>query len=427
MTSPRIQDILARMHDPSLQLIEPGLERVSRLLSLMGDPQKKLPPVVHVAGTNGKGSTLAYLFSILTTAGYKVHRYTSPHLVRFNERIVLAGEPIHDDYLADVLERTRHYMDRQPVTNFESTTAAAFLAFSEQPADVLLLEVGMGGRLDATNVVEHPMLTAITPVSRDHSNFLGNTISEIAFEKAGILKPSVPCVLGRHSQEASAVIINHADRVGAPLYRMGRAWQVHPEAGGVMYTSPERNLRLRPSLEGRFQADNAGVAVACVDKLQGFMLSDSHISHGVATAHWPGRLQRLSEGKLVRMTKGVHEVWLDGGHNPQGGEMLAEWIRERNAGKVHFICGMLKQKESDAYLRFLEPHAASMYTVTIPGEIQSQPAEQLEMAARSVGIAAVSMPSVEKALQSIISHAKKPALICISGSLSLVGHVLSTY
>ncbi|NBO19889.1 MAG: bifunctional folylpolyglutamate synthase/dihydrofolate synthase, partial [Proteobacteria bacterium] len=233
--SQALQQLLDSMHHPSLELITPGLERVLAFLDLLGSPHRKLPPVVHVAGTNGKGSTLAYLHAILEGAGYAVHRYTSPHLVRFHERIILRGKPIEDAYLMDVLARAKALIERCPVTSFESTTAAAFLAFSEQPADILLLETGMGGRLDATNVVDTPLLTVITPIDMDHCAFLGSTISAIAGEKAGILKARVPCVVGRQLPEAARVLEVKAKPLSAPLYRMGREWQVSREGGQGVY------------------------------------------------------------------------------------------------------------------------------------------------------------------------------------------------
>lgn len=420
-----LEALLARMFHPSLQVIEPGLARVERFLDLLGNPQKRLPPVVHVAGTNGKGSLLAYLQAIFEAAGLRVHRYSSPHLVRFNERIILAGQVIDDVYLTDLLRRIGPLIEEQPVTFFESTTAAAFLAFSEVPADVVLLETGMGGKWDATNVVDAPVLTAITPISMDHMNFLGNSIAEIAAEKAGIIKPGVPCVIGRQGAEAMHVVVQRADAVAAPLYRMGRGWQVVWHGKKASFESPERLIPLLPALAGRHQFDNAATAVACIDKLPQFGISNAHIAQGLAQAMWPARLQHLQQGALVKLLPKGLELWLDGGHNPQGGQVLADFFRERGFAGVHVVCGMVKGKDTAAYLDPMAPYVRELHAVAIPGEEQSQPAEQVQMAARHAGLKAFSAPSVEKALQTIAAHAKTPGIVCICGSLYLAGKVLA--
>ena len=413
--------LLARMHHVSLNTIELGLERVENFLALLGSPHKNLPPVIHVAGTNGKGSLIAYLEAIFTTAGYKVHRYISPHLVRFNERIQLNGKLIDDDYLKDVLQRVAKCIDQQPVTFFESTTTAAFLAFSEQPADIVLLETGMGGRLDATNVIEKPLLTAITPISLDHCDFLGNTIAAIAAEKAGIIKTHVPCVVGRQSSEAMHVINQKAAELQSALYRYGHEWQVLQDA----YQSPARTLHFKPSLAGRHQYDNAATAIACIEQLPQFAISDMQITQALSQTTWPARLQRLENGPLPCILPPGIELWLDGGHNPQGGEILAQWLIERNIKDIHLICGMVKGKDSAAFLKTLAPQVNKLYAITIDGEPQSQSAQQLQQTAQEVGIDAVSSPNLENALQTIAHHAKTPSIVCICGSLYLAGRVLA--
>lgn len=420
-----IRDLLERMHHPSLDAIDPGLDRVKRFLDLLGSPHKKLPPVIHVAGTNGKGSLIAYLSAILEKAGYSVHRYISPHLIRFNERIQLNGRQISDEYLQALLERVVGYVDKEPVTSFESTTAAAFLAFSEHPADVLILETGMGGRMDATNVIDTPLLTAITPISFDHTNFLGNTLTEIATEKAGIMKAGVPCIVGRQRNEALKVIEKTAKRLKSELYRCDKEWQLAWQAGSTVYESAKRTVPLKPSLAGKHQFDNAAAAVACVDMLPGFHITDGHIVQGLESAVWPARLQRLKQGRLAALVPKGMELWLDGGHNPQGADALAQWIGDRNMREVYLVCGMIKGKDSGAFLKSLSAYVQGVYTVTIPDEPVSQPAEQLEMAAREAGMQVVSAPSVENALQTIAQRAKTPAIICICGSLSLAGKVLA--
>ncbi len=420
-----LDSLLAQMFHPSLRVIEPGLERVREFLTLLGSPQKRLPPVVHVAGTNGKGSLLAYLQAVFEAAGLRVHRYSSPHLVRFNERIILGGKEIENGALTDLLRRISPLIGKRPVTFFESTTAAAFLAFSETPADVVLLETGMGGKWDATNVVDTPVLTAITPVSMDHMNFLGNSLAEIAGEKAGIIKRGVPCVVGRQEAVSTQVISLTADSLGAPLYRMGRGWQLMEQQGRMLYESPERLITLAPSLAGRHQFDNAATAVACVDKLPQFSISNSQISQGLAAAQWPARLQHLQEGRLAAlMPKGL-ELWLDGGHNAQGGQMLADFFRERGMKEIYLVCGMVKLKDTAAYLAPVATLVKELYAVAIEGEETGQPAEQVQMAASHAGIRAFSAQSVEKALQSIASHAKTPGIVCICGSLYLAGKVLA--
>lgn len=410
MTSPAIEALLERMHHPSLQLIEPGLERVYAFLERLGNPQLKLPPVVHVAGTNGKGSTLAYLLSILRQGGYKVHRYTSPHLVSFNERIMLAGENISDAALIDVLERACAQIEHAPVTAFESTTAAAMLAFSEVPADVLLLEVGMGGRLDATNVLDMPLLTGITPVSFDHMGFLGNSLAAIAGEKAGIMKPGVPCVVGRQEAEAMAVIEAQAGSVGAPLARLGVEWQ--------------RDSALKPSLAGDFQLDNASMAAEMARRMTGFSLSEAQIAAGVAQTVWPGRLQSLAGSRLAGLLPPGAQLWLDGGHNAQGGEVLARWLKGWDL-PVYLVCGMLRTKDAAGYFAPLAGQVEEVVCVTIENEVQSLPAVQLQMMASGVGMVAQSADSLEKALQSLAARVKTPCIVCICGSLSLVGQVLN--
>lgn len=417
-----IESLLSQMYHPGLKAIDPGLDRVISYLKLLGSPQLRLPPVIHVAGTNGKGSLIANLQSIFTQAGYRVHRYTSPHLVRFNERIVINGEPISDEYLKALLERVVGYIQEQPVTFFEATTAAAFLAFAEHPADVLLLETGMGGRLDATNVIDKPILTAITPISLDHCNFLGPTVEIIAYEKAGIMKSSVPCVVGRQTPDAAAVLTEQARRLHAPLYRYGHEWTL---TGQGVYQSSKRSITVTPALAGDHQFDNAATAIACIDQLAQFSISDTQIQQGVANTLWPGRLQPLKQGKLAALLPEGTELWLDGGHNPQGGEMLARWFASRGDVEIHVICGMVKGKETGAYLASMAPYIKQLYAIAIPQEELSQPPEQVLMAAQEAGIRAEVAASMEKALQTIGSRAKTPAIICICGSLYLAGRVLA--
>ncbi len=419
-----VEHFLNRLHHPALAGIDLSLDRMMRLLIMLGSPHKRLPPVIHVAGTNGKGSLLANLHAIFTAAGLRVHRYTSPHLVHFRERILLNGVPIEDKRLEPILRHMATILTQQPATFFEATTAAAFLAFAEQKADILLLETGLGGRLDATNVIDTPVLTAITPISFDHCEYLGHTLSAIAGEKAGILRKATACVVGKQEEEAAQVIAAAAQKLGAPLYRFGREWEWSQKSGQTVYHSSTRTLAFSPALAGFHQLDNSAAAIACCDMLPQFSLSDAHITQGIASAVWPARLQRLASGAYASMLPSGMELWLDGGHNPAGGDVLAQWIKEQ--GKpCYLICGMSRNKDTAGYLRPLMPHVDMLYAVAIPEESQSQPPEQICMAAGSVGLQAEAFPTIEKALQTIAGHGKTPAIVCICGSLYLAGKVLA--
>lgn len=416
-----VAQFLSRLHHPTLAAIDLSLDRMLRLLAVLGSPQKRLPPVIHVAGTNGKGSLLIYLQYILQAAGYRVHRYTSPHLVHFRERIILNGQEIDNAYLEKILGHVARVLPSQPATFFEATTAAAFLAFSERPADVLLLETGMGGRLDATNVIAKPLLTAITPIALDHTEYLGKDIASIAGEKAGIIKRGVPCVVGRQDEMAAAVLEKKAQELSAPLFRLGKEW----EREGAHYRSAARQVVLNPALEGGFQFDNAATAVACLEQLPQFVVTDEHIAQGLAAAKWPARLQRLSEGPLLSLLPEGTPLYLDGGHNPQGGQVLASWLAGQQGREIYLVCGMVQGKDTRAFLEPVLPHVRALYAVGIQGEETSQPASAIARAANSLGIEVQEAPSVEKALQTIAERAKTPFMVCICGSLYLAGKVLA--
>jgi dihydrofolate synthase/folylpolyglutamate synthase len=437
-----LESLLAHMHNAQLAEIELGLTRVERFLSLLGNPHLRLPPVIHVAGTNGKGSLLAYLDAIFKAAGLRVHRYTSPHLVRFNERIQLAGQPIDDAYLTELLSRVAGMVQSHPVTFFESTTAAAFLAFSEVAADVVLLETGLGGRLDATNVVPDPVLTAITPIAFDHMEFLGDTLESIAGEKAGILKAGVACVVGRQDVKALAVIEHTARRRNVSLSVLGRDWRV--------------DSSLRPSMAGAHQLDNASTAAACIAMLPQFGITRQQIEQGITNAFWPARMQHITGGALLRHVPPGAELWLDGGHNAQGGQVLADCLKERAQGReVTLICGMIQGKDTQAYLSALAPVASRVIAIAIEGEAKSKTAAEVALAAQGLGMAALEARSIENALQTAAQHARTPSItaqgaarsegantycvggsiprsfacegyiICICGSLYLAGKVLA--
>ncbi|GAB4371567.1 MAG: folylpolyglutamate synthase/dihydrofolate synthase family protein [Kiloniellaceae bacterium] len=427
-TSDAVLDRLTRLHP---KVIDLSLGRVERLLQRLGHPERRLAPVVHVAGTNGKGSLLAFLRAMLEAAGRRVQVYTSPHLVRFHERIRLSSGLIDEAALIALLERCEAENGPEPITFFEVTTAAAFLAFAEDPADILLLEVGLGGRLDATNVIERPRLTAITPVALDHQQFLGPTLEAIAGEKAGIMKPGVPCVVGPQEAAALAVIDARAKAVGAPLFCYGRDWRFTPTAEGFRYEDAHGARELpRPSLLGAHQFANAALAVACATQLAGFGLDDGAIAAGVATASWPARLQRLTKGPLVEMLPEGWELWLDGGHNPAAGEALAATLADRSRldwsdRPLDLIYGMLDTKVAAGYLEALAPFAHALKAVRIPGEQASLSAEAAAGHATAAGIDAAPVASVLDGVKAIIAQAERPGRILICGSLYLAGHVLS--
>jgi dihydrofolate synthase/folylpolyglutamate synthase len=417
--------ILDRLKALHPRVIDLSLGRMQRLLAALGAPHRRVPPVVHVAGTNGKGSLVAYLRAMVEAAGKRAHVYTSPHLVRFNERIVIAGQTIDDPALAALLERCEAANAGQPITFFEITTAAAFLGFAETAADLLLLEVGLGGRLDATNVIDRPALTAITPVSLDHQHYLGDTITAIAGEKAGILKPGVPAVIGPQPAAAAAVIAARAAHVGAPLFRCGQEWSVAARPDGIAYTSPHGTRALPPpGLAGWHQIANAGSAVACAEALAAVLpLPPAALADGLARVRWPARLQRLSRGPLVAGLPADIEVWLDGGHNPDAGAALARTIAAWSDRPLRLVLGMLDTKDPVGFLRPFAPHRPAVRTVAIAGEAHALPAERLAALAREAGFEAAPADDVAAA---VAAHARAgaPARILIGGSLYLAGHVL---
>ncbi len=402
------------------KVIDLTLDRMLRLLAALGHPEDRLPPVIHVAGTNGKGSTQAMIRAGLESGGDRVHAYTSPHLARFHERIRLAGELISEPALTALLDECVAANGGEEITFFEITTAAALLAFARTPADWTLLEVGLGGRLDATNVVARPRLTIITPVSIDHQQYLGETLPEIAGEKAGILKRGVPCVVGPQEPAALAVIEARAARLGAPLLVHGQHWHCAEDRGRMIFQDETGLLDLPlPNLPGPHQIQNAGAAVAALRHLG---RDDAACEAAVTRAVWPARLQRLREGRLPASAPGV-ELWLDGGHNPAGGEAVAATLARMPARDTFLICGMLNTKDVAGYMRPLAPHARHLYAVEIPGEKNTLPAEVTRDAARGAGMAADSAPSVAAALAQIAAdHPAARVLIC--GSLYLAGQVL---
>lgn len=419
------------------KLIDLSLGRVKKLLEKLGNPQESLPPVVHIAGTNGKGSTIAFLKSMLLAAGHRVHVYTSPHLVSFHERIVLANDlgqslPIKEDYLIDILTRTQAVNSGDNVTQFEITTAAAFLAFSEVPADFILLEVGLGGRLDATNVIERPALSIITPVSFDHVEKLGSTLPKIAEEKAGILKSGVKAIISRQEPTALSVICEKAGNLGAPLFVWGKNYDAFEENGRMVVEVESQVLDLPlPALVGRHQIVNAGTAVAAALHLGSTALSEIAIESGLINAHWPARMQRLFSGKLQSFLNRDSELWLDGGHNPGAGIVLAQTLadlEEKSSKPAYLIVGMMGLKDALGFLSPFRGLVHHVYTVPVPGQhdIPSFSPDELKNIAKKCEISAEVAENVEDALKLIEMKDKgssKRVLIC--GSLYLAGHVLA--
>jgi dihydrofolate synthase / folylpolyglutamate synthase len=402
------------------KVIDLTLDRVWRLLAAMDNPQDRLPPVIHVAGTNGKGSTQAMIRAGLEQGGSVVHAYTSPHLARFHERIRLAGDLISEPALTDVLDRCYAANGTDPITYFEITTVAALLAFAETPADYTLLEVGLGGRLDATNVVARPALTIITPVDMDHQQYLGDTLAAIAGEKAGIIKRGVPCVVGPQHPDGLAVIEAVAARQGAPLLAYGQHWHVSTERGRMIYQDERGLLDLPlPNLPGPHQVMNAGSAIAALRHLG---RDDDAALAAVTAAYWPARMQRLTHGALADLAAPA-ELWLDGGHNPAAGLAIAATLRAQGTRPTHLICGMLNTKDIAGFLRPLADVAASLTAVSIPGEAATIPADATARYAADVGLPASTANSVRDALTAITA-ATPQARILICGSLYLAGHVL---
>ncbi|WP_300032798.1 folylpolyglutamate synthase/dihydrofolate synthase family protein [uncultured Roseobacter sp.] len=412
--------ILERMMALHPKVIDLTLDRVWRLLDALGNPQNDLPPVIHLAGTNGKGSTQAMIRAGLEAAGKRVHAYTSPHLARFHERIRVSGELISEPDLTAVLDECYAANGDADITYFEITTCAALLAFARAPADFTLLEVGLGGRLDATNVVDAPALTVITPVSLDHQQFLGDTLGQIAGEKAGIIKRGVSCVVSRQTDEGMDVIESVAARHAAPLLAWGQHWHAAPDRDRMVYQDDTGLLDLPlPNLPGAHQIMNAGAALAALRHLG---IGNDACEAAVTRAHWPARMQRLREGPLVD-TAGAAELWLDGGHNPAAGEALAAHLATLPERPTWLICGMLNTKDIGGYMRPLADCADGLVAVSIPGERNTLSAEQTAAAASGAGFDASQAENTAGAVAQIISHTPH-ARILICGSLYLAGAVL---
>jgi len=420
VSQPSSDILLERMMSLHPKIIDLTLDRMHRILAALDHPERRLPPVIHIAGTNGKGSTLAMIRAGLEGAGLRCHAYTSPHLARFHERIRVAGALIEEDTLSRTLDTCLAANGPEPITYFEITTAAAFVAFADTPADHTLLEVGLGGRLDATNVIDTPALTVITPVDLDHQQYLGDTLEEIAGEKAGILKRGVPVVVGRQHDAALEVIEAKAARLGAPVLAHGQHWQVWEERGRLVFQDETGLIDLpKPALLGAHQIENAGIALAALRALgQG----EDACEAAVTNVTWPARMQRLRRGPLAEAAPEA-ELWLDGGHNPHAARAIAALLAEMPQRPTHLICGMLNTKDVTGYMAPLAGVAQSLQAVSIPGQAATLPAADTAAAARSAGLEAIEADSVMAALEAI--SAREPAArVLICGSLYLAGEIL---
>lgn len=430
--------IIARFMALHPKKIDLSLGRMEAILARLGHPERRLPPVIHVAGTNGKGSTVAFMRAALEAAGLGVHVYTSPHLVHFHERIRLArrvdgrftrGALVDEPRLVEALEHCERVNAGDPITVFEITTAAAFHLFAEDPADVLLLEVGLGGRMDATNVIDRPLVSVITSVSMDHADFLGDSVEGIALEKAGILKKGVTGVIAPQTDSVRATIEAAALRVGAPLLIGGQDFESREEHGRLVYQDEQGLLDLPlPRLAGRHQHRNAGVAIAALRAQDRFQVDDEAWIRAMTMVEWPARLQRLTTGRIPDRLQGA-EIWLDGGHNVDGGRVLAEALAEmgeRDARPLVLVAGMLTTKDSDGFLGNFTGLARIVHTVPIPGNSTARPPEAVANAARHAGIPATPHQDFEDALAAIAQMSfERPPRIVITGSLYLAGAVLA--
>ena len=423
---------LGTLHPKAVDL---SLDRITRLLAALGNPERRLPPVVHIAGTNGKGSAAAFSRAILEAAGLSVHVHTSPHLVRWHERYRIGaaggGRLVEDDVFADAIRRVADANAGGPITVFELLTAVTFVLFSEHPADAAIIEVGLGGRFDAPNVVPRPAVSVIMPISLDHQAFLGDRVELIAAEKAGIIKPGVPAVIGEQtSDSARDVLVNAADRAGAPLWVFGQDYSAHQEHGRMVYQDGEMLLDLPlPRLPGRHQIANAAAAIRAL-RSAGFKVTEAAIETGLTSAEWPARMQRLSRGALVEKAPIGAEIWLDGGHNPGAGIVVAEalaQLEDRNPRPLYLVTGMINTKDPVGYFQAFQGIARQVFTVPIRSSDAGIDNRELAAAARSAGLVARPAEGVGEALEAItrLAPPDEPVRILIGGSLYLSGDVLA--
>jgi dihydrofolate synthase/folylpolyglutamate synthase len=429
--------ILMRLLELHPKIIDLSLDRMWRLLEKLGNPEDSLPPVIHIAGTNGKGSTLAYCRGMIEAAGLSVHAYTSPHLVKFHERIRLGkpggGELIPEAMLVELLEECEQANGGEPITFFEITTAAGLLAFARHPADYVLLEVGLGGRLDATNVIARPAATVITPVDMDHEQYLGDTLGKIAFEKAGILKRGVPALIGVQHDDAREAIEAQGRKVGAVMAFANQDFQCFEQYGRMVYQDETALIDLDlPPLPGRFQIDNAGLAIATVRALDDARIGNEQIAAGLAATRWTARMELLEPGYLHTLVPEGTEIWLDGGHNPSAGRAVSAALAdldERAPRPLVLVTGLLNTKRSDGYLKPFAGLVQKVLTITIPGEQNAIPAAELAQQATAAGLDAQACRGLEEAvrLAGQVTGQGNPARVVIGGSLYLAGNVLALH
>jgi dihydrofolate synthase/folylpolyglutamate synthase len=432
--APPLGELMARLSALHPKRIDLDLTRMHRLLERLDHPERELPPAVHVAGTNGKGSTVAYLRAILEAAALRVHAYTSPALVRINECFRLGrtggGVLVDDEELGAALERCERANAGAPITIFEIETAAAFCLFAQHPADIVLLEVGLGGRCDATNVIDAPLTSVIAPISMDHTDFLGDTLTMIAREKAAIIKRNVPAICAEQFPEAMAAIEAQAKRMHAPLYSAGQQWHVNVERGRLVYQDDRGLMDLAaPRLFGRHQFDNAGLAIATLRAQNLFKIDTAAFEAGIVNAEWPARMQRLTSGALVDYAPRASEIWLDGGHNAEGGRVAAAALgdlEERVSRPLVVVVGMMDNKDASAFLANFAGLTRHIIAVEIPNRDNAMPPDRLADAARALGMRVEIASTVEVALRSLSNLAYEvPPRILITGSLYLAGHVLA--
>lgn len=413
-TTDRILERLLSLHP---KVIDLSLDRMYDILDKLGNPHHNLPPIIHVAGTNGKGSTISYIRSILEKANLSIHVYTSPHLVRFNERIRLAGKLIDEVYLQKILEQCEEANNGEPITYFEITTAAAFKAFADNPADVLILEVGLGGRLDATNVIDKPLCSVITPISLDHEQFLGTEIKQIANEKAHIAKTNCPVIVGQQIDEARIKVEKIIDQINALLVN---DWDYEQNNDGFTYHDQFGTLKLpNPNLNGLHQISNAALAIATLRHQTKFKLNINHYINGITSAKWPARMQNISESRYGKLLPVGSELWIDGGHNPAAGKVIADTFKNE---ELILICGMMSNKNTAGYLEPLAPITKELFGIHVEGEA-SYSATEIVKFAWALNITAETALNVENALRKI--KAKDPVKVLICGSLYLSGQVLN--
>tara|TARA_B100000315_G_scaffold168434_1_gene156944 strand:- start:4699 stop:5979 length:1281 start_codon:yes stop_codon:yes gene_type:complete len=421
-------DLVQRLNQHHPKVIDLSLERIERLLEVLGNPEARLPPVIHIAGTNGKGSSLAFMRSIAEAAGLRVHVYTSPHLVTFNERIRIAGELISDDALLALIDEVEAANVDAPITFFEITTAIALLAFSREPADLVLLETGLGGRLDATNVIARPAVTVLSPISQDHAGFLGDDLAGIAVEKAAIMKSGVTCVTTKQDQVVLDVIRGFAAGVDAPLIVEDEDWFIAIKGDQLTVMTPEGEIEPPlPALPGPHQLQNAGLAIVSLAALGDIRITREAVTSGLQSIDWPARMQKLTSGPLTDQLPDNWELWLDGGHNPAAGIALANTVKAMDDRPLYLIAGLINSKDPSGFLSPLKDHTTALWAVEITGEEASLSADEVSDTATALGIEALKASSIGDAITQITANKSANKLggrILVCGSLYLAGSVL---